>query len=1002
MVRIPLINLFFLFLTVNVFAQKVNMSRKLADKEYTKLHFADAAELYEESLIKDSLNTESMKRLGDCYSKIRESAKAERVYKKLFSLGYQDTEASLAYAEVLARNGKYDDAKYWYAKYDEMLPGDNRGKVFASKYENLTKFYSDSARYTIYFVNFNTEQADFSPIPYDSGLVFASARVQGTGVRRVYGWNNTSYLDMYYVDTNRVKKNVFYTPIVKDDDDTTTYTSFKEKNPLMPDETRRTSNDTKTLGFNGHYYKKQNIKGDTSIVFASKFSSKLNTKYHDGPCAFDGDSIIYFTRNNYNKLKSGKSKEKVNKLKLYFSKKVNGSWTTAKEMPFNSNEYSVGHPALSNDKKTIYFTSDMPGTKGGTDIFKSIKNEKGEWSTPENLGDEINTAGNEMFPFVDVNDNLYFASNGMAGLGGLDIFKTKLSGGTPKNLGYPINSKKDDFGLIASANMKQGYFSSNRKRGGPDDDIYMFDFKQGIKLEGIIVYVKDESPIDKAQIRLDEKGGNLVPEKENDFDGKFIFDGLEPGKKYYIPIRREGFADQLAEINTFGVKSGETIQAKIYMDKAITLALEGTLTDREVEPVAYEPITLVNKTTGESTKSKTDENGRFYFPLNPENDYEVYGTKGELKSNVEARTTKSLTESKVITAFLNIQPPNECDMNKRKYFIENTYYDLDKADVRADAKPVLDKLIGLLKAEPDLTVEFASHTDSRASGSYNQRLALRRSNAVMKYLLAEGITMNRMSISVAKDPMQGCMNSNYCDEAKQQSGRRTSYCIIKNGICTEKIRCKDGAIALTGKAFSSETKLPMSGVKVVLKDKTDGTVLASTTTADNGLYAFDVKPNKEYVVEAVKDSCADNIQFVITKNIKAKTINIDSPLLCEGDKIRLEKIFFDLGKYNIRPDAGKELDKVIRTMNKYPKLRIKLGSHTDSRGSEESNRTLSSNRAKSSAEYIIKKGKFDPSRIEFEGYGESRPVNRCVDGVKCSNDEYQLNRRTEMEILSVH
>lgn len=993
-----------IFLSNFIFAQKSNMSKKLADKEYANLHYSDAAELYEQSLKTDSNNSETLKKLGDCYFKTRESAKAERVYRKLINSGFQDTEVTLGYAETLARNGKYDEARFYYDKYDAMMPEDKRGAAFAKSYESLNKLYADSARYKIYYLNINTQQADFSPTPYKSGLVFTSARVQGNGVKRVYGWNNTAYLDMYFVDTTYLFKKDYFTPIITDDADTSTYLNFKEKNPLHADETRKTSNDTKTLGYHGHYFKSDNkIQKDSNLIFAEPFSSKLNTKYHDGPCAFDGDSIIYFTRNNYNKMKGGKSSDKTNKLKLYYSKKQNGVWTTAKEMPFNSNEYSTGHPALSADGNTLYFASDMPGTLGKTDIFKVIKSGN-EWSKPENLGNEINTLGNEMFPFIDANDNLFFASNGHAGLGGLDIFKTSLANPNPKNMGFPLNSKKDDFGIIVSSDMKTGYFSSNRKRGGPDDDIYMFDFKPGIKLEGIVVFVDNEAPVDKAFVRLNDKTDNIIPEKLNDLEGKFTFDNLEPEKVYYIPVKKEGYADQVAEIRTFGVKPGETINVKIYLDKPLQFALEGTFNDRETEPSTYEPITLVNSTTNETFTAKPDADGRFYFKLQPETDYMVYGTKGNLKSNIEKLSTKGLKESKVLTAFLYMQPLIDCDKNKQKYFIENTYYDLDKSLIRADAKIILEKVLSLLKSEPDLALEFSSHTDSKASGTYNQRLALRRSNSVMKFFTENGIDISRLTLLVSKDPVQGCLDPNHCDETKQQSGRRTSYSIIKGGINQSKIRCKEGMIALTGKAFSSETLQPMDGVKVTLKNKSDGIVIAQTTTAANGLYAFDIKPNQEYVVEALKDSCADNIQFVITKNIKVKTLNIDSPLLCEGDKIKLEKIFFDVNKFNIRPDAAKELDKVVRTMNKYPKLVIKLGSHTDCRGSNEANRILSQNRAKSSAEYIIKKGKFDPARIKYEGYGESVPVNRCVDGAlpKCSNEEFQMNRRTEMEIVSVH
>jgi outer membrane protein OmpA-like peptidoglycan-associated protein len=293
----------------------------------------------------------------------------------------------------------------------------------------------------------------------------------------------------------------------------------------------------------------------------------------------DGNTM-YFTRNNFNNGKKGRDSERTILLKLYKATKEGDKWTNVTELPFNSNEYSVAHPALSPDEKTLYFASNMPGTIGGdqSDIFKVSINADGSYGTPENLGDKINTEGRETFPYVTDNNELYFASDGHPGLGGLDVFVTQLkddgSVGSIKNVGEPVNSKMDDFAFLIDNKTKNGFVSSNRKEDNLGyDDIYKFteilpipkDCEQF--LTGIVVDDASQEPIANAKVILYDSVENKLKELTSDASGKYDFGKVDCDTK--LKIRAEKPTYNTNEISVAIPNESGTTDSKVSLELTV-------------------------------------------------------------------------------------------------------------------------------------------------------------------------------------------------------------------------------------------------------------------------------------------------------------------------------------------------------------------------------------------------------------------------------------------------
>jgi outer membrane protein OmpA-like peptidoglycan-associated protein len=778
------------------FAQEPSLRMKLANKKYDRLAYSAAIPLYQDVLKYEPGNLQALIRLAGSYQKIKDMRNAERVYADIVKRNDAPAETYLYYAQALAENNKYEKSREWFIKYETARQADKRSERFTKSYATLGNFFADSVYYQIYYTSLNSGYSEFGPAYYKGGLAFASSRPRNAAVNRIYEWDQSPFLDLYFApDTTLIKdESMEMKPGFTARKVNNTTKSYRFNN----DDTPQTANDSPTLGYALNTANRDSVQRDeTSTTAAFPFEGDINSKYHEGPLAFfpGGDSVI-FTRNDFMPGKTGKSADGTNKLKLYTARQKNGKWTSITELPFCSSEYSVGHPALSPDGKRLYFTSDMPGGYGGTDIYVSTW-DKEKWSQPVNLGNTINTEGNEMFPFVAADDEIFFSSDGLGGLGGLDIFRAKMSNGSAEyvaNMSFPINSRKDDFGIIIDKAQRSGYFASNRKRGRGDDDIYRFTYTPpvNLRLEGIVLWAGTEEPIDSVDVQFKEisqlLGKAITPE-----DGKFRFGSINAGKEYAIVANKPGLRGQIASVSTKGVQASGVVYVKIYMDRDLFFALDGTVINRtRSNPVIGDTVTLRNLTTKEDIRTITDQFGRFHFELDPGCRYDVSGKQGTIKTNTVAVSTQGKKESEVFTALLYLNEPNECETVRMKFFIPNVYYDLDKYNIRSDAEQTLTRVLQLLNDFPEIKVQLGAHTDSRASRAYNVTLSKNRVESAMKWLTEHGIDRSRLTTTYYGEDklVNNCGDGIHCPENEHQYNRRTEFNVILNGENITKKVCR--------------------------------------------------------------------------------------------------------------------------------------------------------------------------------------------------------------------
>jgi peptidoglycan-associated lipoprotein len=303
------------------------------------------------------------------------------------------------------------------------------------------------------------------------------------------------------------------------------------------------------------------ISADGEIVNPTKFGHQLDTKYHESNLTFSNDlKTVYFDRNNYFHKEYRTNEEGVNLIQIYKATiNEEGKWVAVERLPFNSDEFSSGHPILNADNTKLYFISDRPDSYGETDIYVVDIKGDGSYGEPKNLGTSVNTSKKEMFPFVDDNNMLYFSSNGYtSGKGGLDIYATKLNKQgdyyKPQNLGFPINSNKDDFALVKQKGKNTGYFSSNREGGKGDDDIYaltettapFFECKETIK--GIVLNSKNNNSIAQAEVKLYYNNKELAA-VITDMQGRFTFN-VDCELNYKLEASKENFHQTFKEVST--------------------------------------------------------------------------------------------------------------------------------------------------------------------------------------------------------------------------------------------------------------------------------------------------------------------------------------------------------------------------------------------------------------------------------------------------------------------
>lgn len=768
-----------------------SLSLRQANDAMRELDYMTAIVLYQQVLEKED-NPEAIVSIAECYRKINDKENAELWYGRAVQLPNAKPIHKLYYGMMLQANGKCDIAKAWLGQYMKDAPDDARGQYQARACEIEEELMSkNKGVYTISPMPFNSNLDDFGPAIAGDNIIFASDRMQTGPLKRTSMWTGNPFAELYAV-------------------------SLKARGTLP---------------------------GDFIYGAPEKFSKNINTKFHEAAVSVSHDGkTIFFTRNSFSDGSAGKSQEGLVKLKIYSAQSDGqGGWINETELPFNSNEYSVAHPCLSADGRFLYFSSNMPGGYGGMDLYVSERQEE-RWSQPVNLGPVVNTEGNEIFPYTDLSNRLYFASNGHIGLGGLDIYYTTSAAkgsetwNFPVNLGYPINSNADDFGISFGGDLDWGFFSSDRDGGNGRDDVYGFQ-KSASPVEVYVFDTNTQLPLSGVVVTNKTSGLAMTTGP----DGKIAFD-----------MRLSECADFSVEKKNYEAASGTACAEKtatrsitridIPLTKMTNFALQGIVFDMtDGFPAEGARVTLINDCGKENPESVlTGPDGRYKFKLAKACCYTVKATKeGFIAGSASDICTKNLVKNATLKANLNLQtyldgegfivdrptapafnpesglyenpdgtaanfeignglvvkngvlldngapskPEKEIWDRGASGFLIHLYYDLNQAIVKDESRPELEKLFRTLQDNADLLVEISSYTDSRGSDDYNLDLSQRRADWVVSWLVKNGISASRLTGRGYGETRLAnrCDDDVPCTEEEHQLNRRTEFRITGTG-----------------------------------------------------------------------------------------------------------------------------------------------------------------------------------------------------------------------------
>ncbi|WP_346883944.1 OmpA family protein [uncultured Algibacter sp.] len=619
---------------------------KKANKEYEDYSYVKTNEILLNVAEKGYGSVDLYQKLANAFYFNNKMEEASKWYGELVALENDiSPEYYYRYAQSLKSIEKYKEADKWMQKFVDLKSDDLRSKAFLGMRNYLEAIDDMSKDFPIKNLNINSEVSDFGTNQYENKLIFSSSRTPG----KIYKWNNQPFLDLYSAEKNET--------------------------------------------------------GDYDDV--KKFDSKINTKYHESTVAFlDAKNMMYFTRNNFTeKDRLRRDENGVNRLKMYRVKREeNQVWGKVNSVHFNSDNYSVAHPTINANGTKLYFASDMPGTYGESDLFYCDINEDGSLSRPINLGGVINTEAQETFPFINSRGDLYYSSNGLAGLGGLDVFvirgfESKFDNNETfvvRNIGKPINSPMDDFAYYENLKTLEGFFTSNREGGKGDDDIYSFTIPEcSQNIEGVVLNRKTKEILTNATVRLFNASGKEMDRMVVGEDGKYKFNNLLCNKEFLVRASKADYSTDESRIKTSGENEVVTLELELDINK-VPLA-KGT-------------------------------NLREALSLNP------------------------------------------------------IYFDFDKSNIRPDAEIELQKIIAVLSKYPKMKIDVRSHTDSRATTGYNDALSNRRNISTINYIVSVG-GINRLRLTGRgygeSQLANKCSDGVECSEAMHQLNRRSDFIILE-------------------------------------------------------------------------------------------------------------------------------------------------------------------------------------------------------------------------------
>ncbi|MDC6390082.1 OmpA family protein [Maribacter sp. PR1] len=640
-----LVLLTLIFGSVVTFAQERLLNK--GNEKYEEYSFSPAIDIYKKVLDKGFVSADLLRKLGNSYYYNSEYKEAGETFGRLVKEFQSEVTAEdyFKYAQTLKSLAEYERANEIMFKFSEITSNDVRAKQFKSASDYIADIKKNSGRYQLKPFEYNSPYSDFAPSFYKEGLIFSSDRDTGNFARYRHTWNAKDFLDLYKVNADSTSKN-------------------------------------KVL----------------------KLDEYVNTRLHESTSITTKDGeTMYFTRNNLVAGKYKKDDKGIIRLKIFRATMMDdGLWGEVEELPFNSDSYSVAHPALSPDEKTLYFASDMPGTLGASDIFMVEINKDRTFGTPVNLGSNINTEARETFPFVTEEAILYFSSDGHPGLGGLDVFATKIKrkdfNGNIMNVGEPVNSVKDDFTFIFKEETRKGYMASNREEGMGYDDIYAFIEKEPLVfdcIQQVTGTVRDKisnQVLVGATVKVLNEENEEILSTITDSEGTYSL-VLDCNQGNFVRALMEGYTPHEEYI---GVSDGKPKIIDFYLER-----------DR---------ITA--------------------------------GYGDDLAKLLQLSTI---------------------------------YFDFDKYNIRKDSEVEIEKVIAAMEKYPSLRLKVNSHTDSRGPAAYNLWLSKKRAESTVNYMINKGISSDRLASEGYGESrlLNECEDGVSCSSVKHELNRRSEFIILE-------------------------------------------------------------------------------------------------------------------------------------------------------------------------------------------------------------------------------
>lgn len=716
MKKILLIGLVFVFFIKTTHAQ---FTLKLGDFKYKITNYKGAIKSYQNYLTDDEnqYNTEVIRKLGNAYIKSKQYNKAESTFAKLTIMDTVWTDV-ISYAEMLFINKKYDSVTNFISGLANSKKYDTRLLRISNSLKSMKQLTSiDTGNVRISLLPFNSEFSDYAVSLFQNGIIFSSNRITNRFMVSKKKRNNPNFIGLYYSSTEDGLKSV------------------------------------------------------------KKIASNLNKHGNYGPSSYHAKSrTMYYAVNYMPKKHQHKKNIRIHTARFDFDK---NTWHPSKLFYYNSSDYACTTPYVNNDGTRLYFSSNMPGGIGGMDLYYCIWKDS-IWSRPVNMGPKVNTAGDELYPFIDNNNQFFFASDGRSGLGGFDIYTFDLNNSKAEleNLGAPFNSSADDFAYVKYTKSEKGYFSSSRRSGGLNQDVYSFE-----RIKPTITEISI-SVIDNISNKLVDSS-NLIIKDANAVLANFVSPiakvfkyKVEPGKSLELFAKSSGFESNSIQIITNRTDTAYSIPLKKIISGC---SLQGIVKNKTTgDPLKGVEILITNsKNTDEVYKCITDGNGFYSIKgLKKYSNYDIsIKLEGFFPSKKNLKTLNTCI-STISNTFDYVQDYELISGDLTK--LENIYFDFNKITIRTDAAAALDQVVKLMQDNPEILVELYAHTDSRGTAKINYQISNARAKECVKYITSKGIQKYRIKgIGFGETKLlNSCDDTAECSESEHQQNRRTEIQVV--------------------------------------------------------------------------------------------------------------------------------------------------------------------------------------------------------------------------------